>query len=679
MAWLAVNGTVFMASSCVMVVELVAGRIISRHLGSSIYTWTSVIGVILGGLAVGNYVGGRLADRYAPRATLSVLFLLSSVTCVAITIANNLVGEWTVLWDLSWPARVATHVALVFGLPAALMGTIGPVVARMALGMGRRTGRTLGSVYAWGVLGSLVGTFATGYVLIDVIGTGAIIWSVAGILALIGVLYMPMSLKGWGWAAILVLAFLASNASWGWAQSLGERLALREPADPSVIYRDESLYSHIEVRQVTSEPDVRALYLDKLLHSQVSMDDPLNVHYGYIRIFSELTRIRAADRRRIDTVTIGGGGYVFPRYLEQRWPGSRVDVVEIDPAVTVAATVAFGLPEDTRIRTIHSDGRVFVNRLAERRARGEAVPPYDFVYLDAVNDFSVPYQLTTVEFFDKVGELLTSDGMLLINSIDLLDSGLFVGSLVRTLGEVFPHVGVYTIAGHERMRGDSRLTFVVAASRSAWVWGGSDGVVRMADSAVEAYRQKAGSLILSDSFAPVENLLAPVVRASAQEVAANEALARAIDLDRRGDLDGYVRYCREALRRDPKFAEAHYYLGVGLYRAGRAAEAVGHWERALVSEPDYVEVHYSLGAAHYGLGDLGRAWRHLNAAMRLRPEMAEAFNAAGIVLEARGDLAGAMRLYERAVTLDPQLSEAHTHLERVRIRRMGSGLEMPHS
>jgi tetratricopeptide (TPR) repeat protein len=399
------------------------------------------------------------------------------------------------------------------------------------------------------------------------------------------------------------------------------------------------------------------------------MDDPLNVHYGYIRIFSELTRVRAADRRRIDTVTIGGGGYVFPRYLEHEWPGSRVEVVEIDPAVTAAATAAFGLPGDTRIRTIHSDGRVFVNRLAERRARGETVPRYDFVYLDAVNDFSVPYQLTTVEFFTKVDELLSPDGMLLINSIDLLESGLFLGSLARTLGEVFPHVGVYTIEGHERMRGDSRLTFVLAASRRPWAWDGSEGVVRMKESAVEAYRRMAGELILSDSFAPVENLLAPVVRASSHEVAANEALARAIDLGRRGDLEGYVRYCREALRKDPQFAEAHYHLGVGLYRQGDAAAAVSHWEQALRSAPDYAEVHYSLGAAYYGQGDLDRAWRHLTTALRLRPEMAEAHNAAGIVLEARGDLAGAMRLYEQAAKLDPELSEAREHLERVRIRR----------
>jgi tetratricopeptide (TPR) repeat protein len=261
--------------------------------------------------------------------------------------------------------------------------------------------------------------------------------------------------------------------------------------------------------------------------------------------------------------------------------------------------------------------------------------------------------------------------MLLINSIDLLDSGLFVGSLVRTLAEVFPHVGLYRIEGHQRMRGDSRLTFVVVASRQPWSWDGGEGVVRMEDSSVEAYGLKAGGMILSDSFAPVENLLAPVVRASSQEVAANEALARALDLDRRGDLDGYVRYCREALRRDPMFAEAHYLLGVGLYRQGDASGAVDHWERALRSAPDYAEVHYSLGAAHYALGDLDRAWQHLSDALRLRPEMAEAHNAAGIVLEARGDLAGAMRQYEQAVNLDPQLAEAREHLERVRIRKWG--------
>ena len=42
------QATVFVSSFCIMVIELVAGRIISRHLGASLYTWTSVIGIVLG-------------------------------------------------------------------------------------------------------------------------------------------------------------------------------------------------------------------------------------------------------------------------------------------------------------------------------------------------------------------------------------------------------------------------------------------------------------------------------------------------------------------------------------------------------------------------------------------------------------------------------------------------------
>ena len=76
-AWLIPNATVFISSLCIMVVELVAGRLIARHVGSSLYTWTSVIGIVLAGIAAGNYLGGRLADRYRSRETLASLFLIT--------------------------------------------------------------------------------------------------------------------------------------------------------------------------------------------------------------------------------------------------------------------------------------------------------------------------------------------------------------------------------------------------------------------------------------------------------------------------------------------------------------------------------------------------------------------------------------------------------------------------
>jgi MFS family permease len=181
--------TVFISSFCVMVIELVAGRIIARFLGSSLYTWTSIIGVVLAGITIGNYVGGRLADRFKPVKTLAILFALCAVACLVIIGLNTLIGSWTWLWQLNWPARILLHVTVVFLLPSAFLGTISPVVAKMALEKGLPTGHTIGDVYAWGAAGSIAGTFATGYYLIALMGTISIICSVAAVMIVIAVLY----------------------------------------------------------------------------------------------------------------------------------------------------------------------------------------------------------------------------------------------------------------------------------------------------------------------------------------------------------------------------------------------------------------------------------------------------------------------------------------------------------
>ncbi len=205
LALLVPNATVFISSFCVMVIELVAGRMIAGNLGSSIYTWTSVIGIVLAGLALGNYIGGRLADRFEVRRTLAALFIASSAAALSISMADNFVGSFRFLWMLSWPMRVACHVALVFFLPACLLGMISPVVATMALGAGYQTGRTIGSVYAWGVVGSILGTFATGFYLVEWLGTTTIITSVAIVLAGIAALYQAASWKTWSWLGALLL------------------------------------------------------------------------------------------------------------------------------------------------------------------------------------------------------------------------------------------------------------------------------------------------------------------------------------------------------------------------------------------------------------------------------------------------------------------------------------------
>ena len=61
---------VFVASACTLVLEIAAGRLLAPYIGASLYTWTSVIGVVLAGISLGNYLGGVVADRAGSRRTL---------------------------------------------------------------------------------------------------------------------------------------------------------------------------------------------------------------------------------------------------------------------------------------------------------------------------------------------------------------------------------------------------------------------------------------------------------------------------------------------------------------------------------------------------------------------------------------------------------------------------------
>src|SRR2546421_9398823 len=75
---------VFVSSCCTLILELVAGRILAPYIGVSLYTWTSIIGVVLAGISLGNYVGGRIADRWASAFTLGLLFVLSGIASLLI-------------------------------------------------------------------------------------------------------------------------------------------------------------------------------------------------------------------------------------------------------------------------------------------------------------------------------------------------------------------------------------------------------------------------------------------------------------------------------------------------------------------------------------------------------------------------------------------------------------------
>ncbi len=185
------NATMVLTGGGMMTVELVASRLIARYLGSSIYTWTGVMGVILAGMSLGNFLGGKMADRKGSLTRkVSVMLFGCAAACLSILWLNTWAGNAVCLMGLSWPVRILAHMTWAFLLPATVLGTISPMLAKMAIE--RRpeaTGSAIGALYAWNAVGSIGGTFLTGFYLTAWMGSVKITASMAGLMALLGLCY----------------------------------------------------------------------------------------------------------------------------------------------------------------------------------------------------------------------------------------------------------------------------------------------------------------------------------------------------------------------------------------------------------------------------------------------------------------------------------------------------------
>jgi spermidine synthase len=672
----------FVASLAFMALEMVAGRLVSRHLGSSIYGWTSVIGVLLGGLSLGNFLGGFLANLIKSEKQASWLFLIASMLTLGVIyldnpptrIAEYLIGSdksvlsHAITWSklslpgfepihMEWPFRVLLVTIFVFFLPALAMGTFSPVVAKLAVERVRRskrTGTAIGQVYAWGMVGSILGTFLAGFVLIDFLGTKGLLLVLATALAFsataLGSIWhaiwagLPLGLCA---IAFIPLPLLQKQA---FTLKVREEFANPTTTDDAIAWIDESDYYFIKV---TNEPDSegqkRTLVLDNLIHGYFILGHPDRLDYDYEHIYGLVAYRVAAEKAKaagasnasqapLKTLFLGGGAYTFQRYMQHKYPLTEVDVAEIDTAVNRANQIALGLipfdlpsydlltkskqggrpdhPEEgayieeklieikkdtddgkgeiikethpivvisaagqnldvgrqdmpqtkaeyealqrssfPTIQTYFGDARQFVER-------NQGKKQYDIVFGDAFNDFSVPWHLTTREFNDKIANLMSPDGVYMINIIDAYESdatieekilkrfdnekvtsdvskeairrneyargreyGGFLGAWVKTAKLTFPHVYIF---GTDDTPGSGlRETFVVVASKKPLAitdLGAHDDDPQFfqkdklfeprpfPEKDVAAVDSRARGITLTDDYAPVENLLAPIAK-----------------------------------------------------------------------------------------------------------------------------------------------------------------------
>ena len=534
---------VFVASGCTLILEILAGRILAPFIGVSLYTWTSIIGVVLAGISLGNYLGGRIADRWPNRRTLGVLLVAGGLASLAILpliniataipsgdlidASNRLGGVLPLDRAAVLILRIVIINALIFLPPSLILGMVSPVVIKLTLRDLAHSGGLVGKVYALSTLGSILGTFATGFALIDLFGTRMIVLGVGIVLVAMAVVFGDLlhvrKAAGPLAAGLLLVGLLVPardvraygcgfdfdcvkrSVSDGWDQATNSGCL------------HETAYYCIRVADASSTGDVKELILDHLVHSYNKLDDPNYLQYGYIKVYAEIADYLASrvPDRALRVLYVGGGGYTLARHIEATYPNARQEIMEIDPGVTRTVYEQLGVDRSsTNIATYNVDARLMLNQLA-------ATSPgsYDLVIGDAFNDLSIPYHLTTREFDQQIKRVLKPGGIYLALVIDRMNGGKFIPAYTNTVLQVWPAVQV--LADSDTFGTSSASTFVVAASdeaiapsRLSDVHGqGPNGSVTthiMDGAQMHAWLENAHAPILTDDYAPVDNLIAPI-------------------------------------------------------------------------------------------------------------------------------------------------------------------------
>ncbi len=468
---------VFFTSASVLVIEILAARLLAPYLGVSLEVFTGIIGVILAGISLGAWLGGRAADRGRPRQLPGPLLVAGGITALAAPLIIDVVGP-----SLSTgPVSIVLASTVGFFAPAALLSAVTPVIVKIQLESLDRTGRVVGSYSAIGTAGAILGTFATGFVLIAAFPTRPIILVLGAALTITG------------------LMLWATRASWA-LMSVGVLGALSMGLigfDGPCEY--ETTYSCAIVRVDEARPSGRVLILDRIRNSYVDLEDPTYLEFRYIRLIVDIIETEAPPGP-IDMVSIGGGGFSLPGYVEHTRPASRNTVLEIDRKLIEIGREELSLSDEVDV--VAEDARISLRDIPRRSA--------DVVVGDAYSGASVPWHLTTVEFNAEIETVMRPDGFYVMNVIDYEDLE-FIRSEAATLASVFSEVALFAPPSY--LAGEAGGNFILlAANRPLRIpeieiaiqrRGGTEHGIsgdRLADFI-------DGAPVLTDDYAPVDQML----------------------------------------------------------------------------------------------------------------------------------------------------------------------------
>lgn len=486
--------TEFFAGMSVMAVELGASRLLAPYFSSSQIVWTIIIGTIMIAMALGNIYGGKSADKSPNPDKLYGRILIAAVWIALIPVA----GKYIVLGIsalliftvnnnfLIIAAFCACMVIFVF--PLFLLGTVTPSLAKYSVSSLDDSGRTVGTLGAFNTIGSIIGTFVPTFVTIPAVGTSITFLIFAGILIVLSVIYFVSSRVGYKKIIISGVIFVSCCVF-----GHGDSFAFWQK---DLTYEGESIYNYLQV----SEDDKQVSLSTNVLFGVQSVymkDDTLTgLYYDYAMAAPLMVPDKNPDSMEVLILGMGTGTYATQ--CRKYFGDMNIEGVEIDEKITKLSRKYFALPDDINVTTY--DGRAFLNA-SDRK--------YDVIMVDAYQDITIPFQMSSVEFFRLVKSHLNENGVMVVNmNMRGNDDGDINQYLADTISSVFGNV--YTV---EVDNSTNRELF--ASDNNDMMGMLNDNISGIKDADLRFMMNKvrdnsiaynAGKLIMTDDNAPVELL-----------------------------------------------------------------------------------------------------------------------------------------------------------------------------
>ncbi len=420
--------TVFLCGALGMVLELVAARILSPYVGSSNLIWTTIIGIMLTSMSIGYWLGGKFADKKPDINVLSAFILAGAFFTSLIPILEAILVQplSELSSNLVFVAIICS--AVVFGIPSFILAMVSPYAVKLEDKTHEDVGKTSGKISSLSTIGSIVGTFVAGFLLIPNLGIRTLILITTLILLVLS--FIMFERKNVKYSACMIICLVALIGLNYYGKVIFEK------NNPDIIEDVNSQYSRIWIKNISgNDVKYKAMQVDTGLEGYVNQEtNKMGAAYLY---YYDLFDYYNKDAK--STLMIGGAAYTYPTYYLNKYKDKTMDVVEIDEKMTELAKEQFSLDtENPRLEIYHQDGRSFINNTNNK---------YDTILIDAFKGLNAPFELTTYEALQKAKNALNENGMVITNIISSLEGeeSDFIKYEYATYKKVFTHVKLFKV------------------------------------------------------------------------------------------------------------------------------------------------------------------------------------------------------------------------------------------